>query len=104
MSASFTHCFSAPYACQGIVVDCTERILVRHKQEPGFSMVMFDGSSYVPLVELEEKSVFFSLQCRDIFQQLSPGTLLTVRKEDQAILLKHWVNAKPIGDGMRIAY
>jgi hypothetical protein len=78
--------------------------LIQHKQSPGLSLVMFNGSFYAPLVELEEKSILFSLQCRNIFLQLSPGTLLTVRKEDQAILLKHWVNAKPIGDGMRIAY
>lgn len=90
------------YACQGIVVDTQGRVLVQHRQTPGKSVVMFQGTPYAPLVEIQEKTALFSLLCRNILQQLPRSTLARLSETDRGVLRDYWEEAQEICAGVRI--
>jgi hypothetical protein len=83
-------------------VDAQGRVLVHHRPSPGLSLVMFQGTPYAPLVELQEKTAFFSLVCENILRKLPRSTLARLRKEDRDVLRDYWEEAREICEGVRM--
>ena len=90
------------YACQGTLVDARGRVLVQHRPSPGLSVVMFQGTPYAPLVEIQEKTAIFSLLCRNILRQLPKSTLVRLCKADRDVLRDYWEEAREICQGVRM--
>jgi hypothetical protein len=90
------------YACQGTLVDARGRVLVQHRPSPGLSLVIYQGTPYAPLVEMQEKTAIFSLLCRNILQQLPKSTIARLRKADRDVLRDYWEEAREICQGVRM--
>jgi hypothetical protein len=103
MSGSVVHCYGVVHAAHGFAVDTGGRVLVRYAQPPR-TTVMFGGTPHALLTEIQEKTLWFSMLCRDILQSFPPRILLILHEEDRRVLSDYWADGRPVSGwtGLRV--